>query len=85
MAFDWCGHTIECKWMLKRCTPPGLTIEQCCTGRTFSYYPLKHGYQLMLSYGFIWMNVKNMHTTKTDYGTIYSEAQMRPSPHEYEW
>jgi len=39
----------------------------------------------MLSHSCIRMNVRKMHTTKTDCGTIYSEAQMRTSPHEYGW
>jgi hypothetical protein len=39
-------------------------------------YPLKHGYDswYMLSGECIWMNIEHMHTTKTDCGTIYSEA-----------
>jgi hypothetical protein len=40
MVIDRCGHTIECKWMLKRCTPPRLIVEQCCTWRTSSYLHL---------------------------------------------
>ena len=50
-------------------------------------YPVKHGYDSgqMLSDECIWMNIEHMHTTKIDYGTIYSEAQMRTSPHEYGW
>ena len=50
-------------------------------------YPLKHGYDSwhMLSGECIWMNIEHMHTTKTDCGTIYSEAQMHTSPHEYGW
>ena len=48
-------------------------------------YFVKHGYDSgqMLSGECIWMNIEHMHTTKIDYGTIYSEAQMRTSPHEY--
>jgi hypothetical protein len=39
-------------------------------------YPLKHGYDswYMLSGECIWMNIEHMHTTKTNCGTIYSEA-----------
>jgi len=50
-------------------------------------YPLKRGYDFwhMLSSECIWMNIEHMHTTKSDCGTIYSEAQMRTSPHEYGW
>ena len=48
-------------------------------------YPVKHGYDSwqMLSGECFWMNIEHMHTTKIDYGTIYSEAQIRTSPHEY--
>ena len=40
MVVDQCGHTIECKWMLKRCIQPRLIMEQCCTWRTSSYLHL---------------------------------------------
>ena len=50
-------------------------------------YPIKHGYDSwqMLSGECIWMNIEYMHTTKIYDVTIYYEAQMRTSPHEYGW
>jgi len=39
----------------------------------------------MLSHSCIWMNIEKMHTTKNDCGTIYFEAQMCTSLHEYGW
>jgi len=64
------------EWMAKRCIPPILTVEQCCTWRTISYcHPLKHGYRQMLSHNCIeWMSEKAP-TTKTDYETICFEAK----------
>jgi len=35
MAIDRCGHTVVFEWILKRCTPPRLMVEQRCTWRTF--------------------------------------------------
>jgi len=69
---------------MKRCTPPRLIAEQCCTWRIMSYYHLQHGYNFwtMLSHSCeYWKDA----LTKTDCGTIYSESQMRTSPHEYGW
>jgi hypothetical protein len=49
----------------------------------WSFFPIflvkmggNNGYDLwkMLSYGCIWINIKMMHATKTDYETIYFEA-----------
>ena len=54
---------------MKRCTPPRLIAEQCCTWRIMSYYHLQHGYDFwtMLSHSCeYWKDA----LTKTDCGTI---------------
>jgi len=54
---------------MKRCTPPSLIAEQCCTWRIMSYCHLQHGYDFwtMLSHSCeYWKDA----LTKTDCGTI---------------
>ena len=75
MASNRWRYTDECNWMVKRCTPQRLTVEQCCTWRTISYYhPLKHGYRQMPSQ-LHWMNVGKAPTLKTDCGTTCFEVR----------
>jgi hypothetical protein len=54
MVIDWCGHMVTFEWILKRCIPSRLTVEQKYTWRTFSYlHPLKHGYRPMWTHDWI--------------------------------
>ena len=61
MASNRWRYIDECNWMVKRCTPPRLNVEQCCTWRTISYcHPLKHGYRPKLSRNYIeWMSERH--------------------------
>ena len=61
MTSDRWRYMNGCKWMAKRCIPPRLTVEQCCTWRIISYcHPLKHGYRLTLSHNCIeWMSERH--------------------------
>ena len=63
--------------------------KQRCTWRTSLYLHLRLPSETwlwlwqMLSHNCIWMNVKKMHTTKTNCGTIYFGAERRTSLYEY--
>jgi len=61
------GNDVQEQFMIQE--NPSNNWEWRYTWRTFSYRrPLKHGYQPMLSYSCIWMNIEKMHTIKTDCG-----------------
>jgi len=87
MASNWWGYMNKCNWMVKRCTPPRLIVEQCCTWRIMSYYHLQHGYDFwtILSHSCIWMNIGRMHSPRLTVGPSCFEARRRTSPHEYGW
>ena len=85
MASNRWGYMNKCNWMVKRCTPPRLIAEQCCTWRITSYYHLQHGYDFwtMLSHSCIWMNIGRMHSSRLTVGPSCFEARRRTSSHEY--
>jgi len=82
MAIDRCGHTVAFEWISKRCTPPRLTAEQCCTWRTISYcHPLKHGYRQMSLHNCIeWMSER--HPPRR---LIVGQFVLKPNKHFTAW
>ena len=83
MASNRWRYIDECNWMVKRRTPPRLTMEQCCTWRTISYcHPMKHGYWQTLPRNCIeWMSERHPPWRLT----VWDNFVLKPDEHFTTW